>query len=642
MFDLFRSRAKAVRIFLGALLVLVALSMVTYLVPGGFGGDRAQDQVVVEIGKEALTFSEVQQRLEMAKRNRSVPPGSAAVFAQQMLDSLISSRALVYEARRMGMTVSDADVANALRAQLPDLFPNGQFAGTQAYAATLEQMGMTIPQFEAEMRDEMLVSRLTGLAVDNAIVTPDEVAREFQRRGQRVKLEYVEIHADKFKDQVTVSPEEIRIYFNSVRAQYRTPEKRSFQMLVADAAKIGQKIVIPDDQLRRMYDQNKDQFRIPERVHVRHILLKTTDKQPAEIPQIQAKAEDLLKQLKAGGNFETLARKYSEDPGSGAKGGDLGWIVREQTVKAFENAAFSLKPNELSGVIKTEYGFHILQVLEKQDAHVKPFEEVKDQIAEERKKQQVYDIAQQLADQAHDELTKHPLQAAAIASHLGLDLLSVNDVVASQPLPVFGTNPDFGDAISALAVGGVTSVMTAPGDKLVVAVVTGVTAARPAEFAEVEGQIRSVLAQLKLKDTVRRAAGDLADKAKAEGGDLRKVAQQMGLEVKTPPDFGPEGAAEGIGPASVLRPAFDQPVGSVFGPILVGGRQFVCRVAERVGADMTRLETQRADIQAALKEKKSQEQMELFVDSIRSALIREGKVKIHQQVYDRVLAANHG
>ena len=112
---------------------------------------------------------------------------------------------------------------------------------------------------------------------------------------------------------------------------------------------------------------------MPDRRRVRHILLKTADKPADELPKLQAKAEDLLKQLRAGADFAALARQHSEDTGSAAKGGDLDWVVRGQTVKAFEEAAFSLPLKQVSNVIKTEYGLHILEVLEKQEAHVKTF-----------------------------------------------------------------------------------------------------------------------------------------------------------------------------------------------------------------------------------------------------------------------------
>ena len=126
------------------------------------------------------------------------------------------------------------------------------------------------------------------------------------------------------------------------------------------------------------YNSHKDQYRTPERVHARHILLSTTNKPKDEIPKIQAKAEDLLKQIRGGADFAQLAQKNSEDPGSAAKGGDLGWVVRGQMVKNFEDTVFALKPKEVSNVMTTEYGFHIIQVLEKEPARLRPLDEVKD------------------------------------------------------------------------------------------------------------------------------------------------------------------------------------------------------------------------------------------------------------------------
>jgi hypothetical protein len=249
---------------------------------------------------------------------------------------------------------------------------------------------------------------------------------------------------------------------------------------------------------------------------------------------------------------------------------------------------------------------------------------------------------QKVADQAHDELVKHPQQAAEIASRLELYLVPIADAAAGQPIPVFGPNPDFSDAISSVPVGGVTPVLQAPGDRLAVAVVTGIKPSHQAELPEVEGQIRALLTRLKLSDTVKDAAKELMDKAKASGGDLAKAAQQMGMEVKTTPEFGPEGAAEGIGSATLLKAAFDDPAGAIFGPVAVGDQQFVCKVAAKLPADMSKFDAQKADIEAAVKERKQREQIELFIDSVRTALIRDGKIKLHQQVIDRALAASRG
>ena len=195
---------------------------------------------------------------------------------------------------------------------------------------------------------------------------------------------------------------------------FTVPEKESFQVVVVDQAKLEKSMDISDAQLRAAYSASMDNFRVPERVHVEHILIKTSGMNDADKKKALAKADDILKQLQGGANFADLAKKYSDDPGSGQKGGDLGWLVHDQTVAAFDKAAFSLPVNQLSGIVTTEFGYHILKVLEKQSAHVTPFEEVKDKLAEDIKKQSVTDKMQANADQIHTDLLKSPGSVADV------------------------------------------------------------------------------------------------------------------------------------------------------------------------------------------------------------------------------------
>lgn len=640
MFDLFRSRAKAVRYLLGGMLMLVAISMVVTLIPGwGSSGGDTQQTIVAKIGKDTITMREVQQQIQNALKNRAFPRDMAATFVPRYIDQMIDERVVAYEAQRLGFTVSEADLARGIRSALPQLFQNGQFAGRDIYAAFLAEQNLTIPEFEDSFRKQMLLVKMQNLVADGVVVTPKEIDDLYRQRNEKVKLSYLAISPAKYRSEISVSPDEIRAYYNTNKAMFRISAKRSLDVLVADEAKVASRINVPDEELRKVYETNKDQYRIPERVHVRHILLKTTDKPKEELPKIQARAEELLKQIKGGADFAELAKKNSEDPGSAAKGGDLDWIVRGQTVPAFENAAFSLKPKELSGIIKTEYGFHIIQVLEKQEARVKPFEEVKDQIAQERKKQQVFDTMQKLADQAHDELARNPQNPEQVAKQLDLEFLHYDKVGAGDPVAPFGVNADFQDAVSQLPKGGVTNVIQAPGNKLAVAVVTAVFPEHEAELSEVESAIKDRVTAAKLTQLVDRRSQEAFEKVKAGGGDLKKVAQELGLEVKTTQEFTREGAADGIGPAASVFKAFEQPVGSVFGPVSVGEQRFICKVDSRVEPDPAKLPEQKAALESALRTRKGRERYELFQDSLRTSLIHDGKVKIYPDSVKRLVAS---
>jgi peptidyl-prolyl cis-trans isomerase D len=639
MFDLFRSRAKAVRYLLGGLLMLVAISMVVTLIPGFGTNGSSRDQIVAEIGKEVISLREVQLEVQRAQRNKAFQPEMAQVYVPQIVDRMITDRAFAYEAGRQGFQVTEADLALAIRASIPQLYQDGNFVGKEVYAGFLAQQNLSIPEFEATIRRQLLAMKLQGLAMEGVIVTSAEIEQEFRRRNDKVKLEYIALTAAKYRSQVSVSPEEIRAYFEKNRSAYQSPEKRGFAMLVIDEAKVGQKMTVPEGELRRMYEARKEEFRIPERVKVRHILLKTTGKPAEEIPKLQARAEELLKQIKAGADLGELARKNSEDTGSASKGGDLGWIVRGQTVKAFEETAFSQKPKQISNVVKTEYGFHILQVLEKEDARLKPFEEVKDQLAQERKRQAVFETMQRLADQAHDELAKTPLETEQIGRRLDIQYVKVGKIGYSDPIPEIGASKEVMEAVGSLQKGQVTPVIQAQGNKLVVAVLTDIFPAAPSELAEVANEIKDQLLSEKAAQLLQQRAREAFDKAKSLNGDLKKVAQAMGLEVKTTQDFGADGAADGIGPASTVSDAFTQPVGAVLGPVTAGEQQIVYKVASKTPPDLSKLAEQRSDLVSALKSRKANSRMELFEDSLRAALIRQGKVKIHQDVINRLVGS---
>ena len=644
MFDLFRSRAKAVKIMLGSLLMLVAISMVVTLIPGWGTGYGDEPQVVAEIGDQTLTVREVQLAVQTAFRNRGLTPELAGVMVPQMVEQMVTQRALALQAERMGLRVSEDEVVEYIRRIIPQLFPQGKFVGREVYAAFLEQQNMTIPEFEQRVRQEALVNKLRRLATEGIVVADAEIEKAFRRRNEKVMLEYAALTPDRYRAQVSVTPGEIKSHFEARRAAFRRPETRSFDVLLIEQSKVAEAFAVSEEQLRQVYQQNLDRYRTQERVRARHILLKTTGKSEAEVKAIQAKAEDLLKQLRGGADFAALAKQHSEDPGSAAKGGDLDWITRGQTVPVFEQAAFSLKPNELSNVIKTEYGFHIVQVLEKAAAGVRPFEEVKASIAEESKLQGVYERMQELADRARAELLKDPRQGKQLAEQLKIGFTPVSNYQPGQPIAQMGTGAEVREAVAGLNAGEVTSVIqfqNAAQNVLAVAAVTDVQPARPSELSEVEAAIRTTLENEKAAKLVEEKAQQLLKQAQA-AGDLKKAAQAMGLELKQTQAFSRDGAADGIGTATYVEQAFSLEIGAIFGPVTVGPQKFVCRVGNKTPADMTQLAAQREQIQQQIRSTLARTRLELFEEGIRTHLINHGKIKINQRVVNNLVSSYRG
>jgi peptidyl-prolyl cis-trans isomerase D len=646
MFDLFRSRDKAVRIMLGGLLLLVALSMLTYLVPSyNMGGSGASDQVVAEVGKDAITVPEVQQIVQMNMRGRQLPAALMPSYVPRFIDSMVTERALAFEARQLGFKVSDEDLAAGIRQTLPQLFQDGKFAGKEAYASVLMQQNMTIAQFEDDMSRQLLVTKMRNVALEGTVVTPQEVEQEYRKRNDKVKIQYVKISGDKLRSEVQPTPEELRKYYEANKPIYQVPAKRDLGILIVDQAKLEQTIQPTEADLLRVYNDNKDTYRLPERVDVQHILLKTDDKDPKSDATVKARAEDLVKQLqKPGVNFSEMAKKYSEDPGSKEKGGEYDGVVRGQMVPEFEKAAFSLKVGEISAPVKTSYGYHILKVLKHEQAQLKPFNDVKAQLEAEFKKQRVNDLMQQLSDKVQAALTKDPLHPDKVAADLGVQYVVAANVGASDPLPEVGVNKEFEDAVGGLKKGDVSQPVVLTGNtKIAMAVCTAEIPAHPSSFDEVQSKVHDAVVRDMLAKLVDQRATQLIDKARGNGNDLEAAAKSMGLEVKTSDAVDRAGAIEGLGSAGMLPDAFSKPVGSIIGPNGVAAdSKIVAKVIEKIPADLSGLESQRLAIRDQIKGQKGQSRNALFEDGVKNALIKEGKIKIHQDVIDRLLASYHG
>jgi peptidyl-prolyl cis-trans isomerase D len=638
MFDLFRSRAKAVRYLLGGLLGIVALSMVITLIPGwNAPANSGGDNIVAEIGKSALTVKDVQNEMQQLVKGRQVPAELIPVYLPQRIDQMINERALAYQAERMGYEIPDAELAAYIRSLLPRFFQNGQLIDRNAYEQFLGEQGYTVQEFENNLRKQLLMTRLLNMALEGIVVTPDEVKQEYDRRNAKLKIAFVGFKADELKKQLKMTPAELETYYNQNKEGFREPEKRDIVVLVADQDKIAAAINVPDDQLKRAYDQRRDQFRTPERVRVRHILFMTQGKSPDEVNKIKAKAESVRKQLNDK-NFAELAKANSDDTESKVKGGELGFVARGQTVKNFENASFTQKIGEISGLITTEYGFHIIQVEERQEARLAPFEEVKGKLAMEVKGAAVADKVQTSIEQARNALAKTPGNYEQIAQQYGLEVVKAEKVAPGAPVGSLGTVAELDQALTGLKPNEVSPVFQLAPTKLAAAEVIGTTPPRVMTFAEAESRVKDNYAAMKVQQLINDRAKQAADRAKA-GEDLAKIAKDLGGEYKTPAEFTADGAIEGLGAATTVSDAFSKPVGTVLGPMNIVGQQVVVKVVDKSASDPAGIPMQRDAIVLALKKKKSTERRDLFQDSILAQLLKDGKVKKHDETIKRLMAS---
>lgn len=639
MFDLFRSREKSVRILLGVLLGLVALSMLVYLIPGGPGsGTTSTQDTVATVGDSQITADDVRRALARLTQNQpNVPKALIAMYLPSVIDQMVQGKAMAYKARQMGLRVSDQELGDSIQSEFAAQL-GGKF-DLKIYQAVLQQQGMTVPDFERDRREAMLAARLATLEQQSLVISDARAKAEYQRKNLKVGLQYIAFDQKAFSSKVNKDPAAVKAYFEKNRNLFRIPEKRDVELIVGTTADFLQTANISEQQLRQEYQDSIDSYRIPERVKVRHILIKTQGKPKDEVPRLKAKAEDILKQLQHGGDFAELAKKNSEDPGSAEKGGELDWIVRGQTVPNFEKVAFSLQPGQLSGVLETEYGYHILQVEDKQNAHVQSFEEVKPQLLATLQKQVAQDQLTKATDSARAEIAKNPAQAEAIAKKYGLKFYRVKGYTAGTSLPEVNTQQQITSAITTASKGTVTDVETIPAQgKSAFAVVTNITPGRAAEFGEVQSDVLNKYTEAESLRLAQDAAKKAAEQAR-KGESLEALAKSYGVQVKTAAPFTIDGAAEGIGSGTLLQAAFKANVGDIVGPVTAQSADFVCKLSEKIPADMTQFAKNRDAIVQSLQAEEQRIQDPLFQNSVVSELKRKGKIKYYQSTIDRMIEA---
>lgn len=638
MFDLFRSRDKLVRILLGGLLCVVALSMVTYLIPttgNGDTGSSPDSTVLATVGKDTLTSQQVSRAVQNMTRSQQMPPELLAIYVPQIVQQMISERALAYEAtNRLGMKVTSDEIDNAILDTLPpEMVKNGK-VDTASLNAVLQQQGVNMASLKEDTARQLLVSRLREIVAEGVVVSPADIEAEFRRRNDKYKIEYAIVSPEKYRAEAEPTDAETKAYYDAHKAMFQTTEKRSLGIIILDQTQVMGAIHPTAADLQREYDANENTFRTPERVNVRHILIKsdaTTD------VAMKAKAEGILKQLQAGGDFAKLAKENSQDPGSAVNGGELGWIQKGQTVPEFEKAAFSLQPGQTSGLVKTTYGYHILQVEKHEQARLQSFEDVQGQLTYQYTFRMANEEMQKLADKGLAELRKDPLHPEKAAAAVGTTLIRADNVQLGDPVPQIGVSKDFNDAIASLRKGDVAGPIGLPNNKAALVSVTDYQPAHQATFDEAKADVRNRAAQEKLQALVAQKAKDLLAKAQAMGGDLEKAGKEMGIEVKTSTDVDRSGAIEGVGQATTFADAFTKPVGSLLGPVTVPGGQVVAKVISKTPADLSALPAQTASIREELKQQKAQQRAQLFESGLRQRLEREGKLKVHNEVLNRIV-----
>ena len=625
-------------------LAVVVLTFVLLYIPdfvqttptGTGAGPR---EVVAEINGRTVTAGDFQQRyLSQVQAYRQQFGGSMndqllrqLGIDQQILSQMIDEQVGLIEAEQNGIGVSDDELAQQIFS-IPALQENGRFIGEQRYEQLLlsQNPPMTKQQFEESLRRSMLLDKLRAALTDWMAVSDSDVQREYNQRNEKVKLQVVALTEAKFRGGVTVTDADIASRFEAHKAEYRMGEQRKIRYILLDREQARLKVSVPPSDVQRHYNDNIQQYQTPEQVKASHILLKTDGKDEATV---RKQAEEVLKEVKAGGDFAALAKKYSEDEGSKANGGDLDYFGRGRMVPEFENVAFTLPPGQVSDLVKSQFGFHIIKVIDKRPGATTPLDQVRsqiqDQLALQLADQRISDQAAQYASRIKDLADLQP-----VARELQIMVQESGYFQRENPVPGLGAAPQVASTAFTLQGTAASAPLPTARGPVFIAVSERKDPYIPM-LDEVKERVREDLIKAKATEASREKASTIAAALKS-AKDFSAAAKAQGLEAKDTELVARGSALPDVGVSpEVERVAFSLPAGSVSDPIQTTDGTAIIRVVEK--DDVTPDELRQA--QEAFRAELLNERRSRFFAAYMGKAKEKMRVEIKSDVLRRVLAA---
>jgi peptidyl-prolyl cis-trans isomerase D len=567
---------------------LVVVAFVLFYIPDflrGSGADAASGDTIASVQGREITTGEFRRTYQaQLQAYRSAYGGNMSDqllkqlgVEQQILQQMVDERAALAEADRLGVSASDEEVRQRIFST-PAFQENGAFIGEQRYQQLLRmQRPPLVPsEFEESVRRQITVDKLRASLTDWLSVPDRELEQEYRRRNDKVKLAVVSFTADSFRAQVTANDAEVASYFDGHKSDFKIPEKRKIRYLLIDIDAVRAKVTIPPADVERAYNNGIDQYTTPEQVRASHILLKTEGKDDAAV---KTKAEEILKQARAGADFADLAKKNSEDDASAKNGGDLDYFGRGRMVPEFDAAVFAMAPGQISDLVKTQYGYHIIKLVDKKTATTRTLAEVRqqitDQLAYERAQAQAADLSTALEKQI-----SKPADLDKAAKAQGLVVQESGFFARDEPILGLGPSPEAANRAFEMKQGDVAGPLRASRGFVFETLVAKQDPYVP-KVEEVKDKVREEVIKQKAREASRQKAGEIAAKLKS-APDFEKAAKAAGVEAKTTDLIARDAPIPDLGAAPAVEDAaFKLAVGAVSDPIPTDTGTAVIKVIEK-------------------------------------------------------------
>ena len=560
--------------------------------------------VLAQVGDQEITVGEFQTLYRRQLQSYQVQSGGEITadllrsmgIDRQLLQQVIDEYAALQEAARLGVTVSDAEVREAI-VSLPAFQQDGEFIGEAAYLQMLrmQQPPVMPAEFEENVRRSLMLQRLQAALTDWITVSDEDVEREHVHRNERVRLSAVSFRADDFREGLDATDEDVTALFEQNANDYLVPEKRRLRFVLIDVPALKASFTPSDADVQAYYDNNLDRYTEEVDLRVSHILLRTQDQ---ELADVQAQAESIAAEARGGADFAELARRYSEDEGTREAGGDLGRITRGQMVPEFEGAAFALEQDEVSDPVTSMFGVHVIKATEKTGGATQTLDEVRDAIVDLLQQESADARAGALSEAMSLEINE-AADLEAAAARRGLEVQESGFAALGEPILGLGFSSDVTTQAFQLAEGEVVGPIPTPTGPAFVTV-TGIQAPYVPPLEEVEARVRD--------DVIRRKAFVLAQEradamaaALQDADDFGAAAEAEDLDVSESGLIARGASVPGVGVnAQVEAVAFSLIPGETSDPVLTGNSAVVIHVHEREDADPADLQANRERLRSEM------------------------------------------
>lgn len=638
MLDLMR-RKKRLKAILWVVIFSLALGMLLFFVPGVDIGNVARDTSAATVDGQAIPIDDfvtayrrtVKQYSDNGKNKIEPETLKAMGLPKQVLDELVMAKVLGSIAERFGIKVTENEVRQAIETY-PYFQDQGKFIGIERYKAMLSSNDVSVEEFEKSMRQSQLVKKVRAIITDSLDMSESELREEFSRANQQTQVYFALLKKEDFKKRVKPAEAELRAYFGGHKTSYQVKEKRRAQYLLIPISPAMANANVSEQEILDEWNQRPHD----EVVEAAHILFKLED--PAKEAEVKAKAESVLKKARAGESFGDLAKKYSEDTGSASQGGYLGPFNRGQMVKEFSDAAFALKPGEVSELVRSQYGYHIIRVLK----HETPtLESSRNNLIMSIRMRQARELANKKAEEAAQAAEKNK-DLNAVSKTLGIptEVTDTGLFQKSDPSIELQVPQALQDEVFRLKdINSIGKVIEHPVGFALPKLIE-VQMAKPGEFDQFRAQIERDYIDSKAKELMQAEAKKLSDTARKQGS-LEKAAKELGLSVKTSQLFSISGTADpeiGTNP-SFNRIASELQPGSVSDPIPVLDNEAVLQVKSRTPFDESAFAKQKAELRNKLLQSSQDAYFQEYLRKITEELEKAGKIRINTKALEELPAS---